>query len=137
MFVIVKPSSENNATGPDIMVLRENRDYVGKYTLDLYQVKNYLSPKSPITAGSVMNSLFVGNAADAQENLKILQEGFGDDVILGEHYLQLANEYSFLFKQTEPEELKTHFANIRRSKCLILTKEWLEPTFSLGLSLGI
>lgn len=139
VYVILQPM-ENNAQGPDIMVLRNGSN--GKkdqMTLDMYQVKHYKDISS-VDSNQVLKSLFLmdtknkkGSVTRTKEtNIEMLLEGFGGAVI-GKRYLQASCKFSDFFKETN--ELKASFKNITKDsnkECVLLSKEWLEPTYSLG-----
>jgi hypothetical protein len=143
VYVILQPM-ENNAQGPDIMVLRNcSNDETDQMTLDLYQAKHY-KDITKVDSDKVLQSLFLKNITDnkgenrtKEENTDMLLHGFGGAVI-GKRYLQASCKFSDFFFINKEDQLRKPFKKIydESKECDLLSKEWLEPTFSLGFEAG-
>jgi hypothetical protein len=137
VHVILQPM-ENNAQGPDIMVLRNcSNDETDQMTLDLYHVKHYQDILS-VDPDKVLQSLFLMDASRTkEENTKMLCDGFGT-AVSGKRYLQASCEFSDFFDKKKDAFIKPleRIHNESNEECVFLSKEWLEPTFSLGFEEG-
>ena len=71
-----------------------------------------------------------------EENAKMLCDGFGGAAI-GKRYLQASCKFSDFFEKKKDEFITPLERIHNRSKeCVFLSKEWLEPTYSLGFEEG-